>query len=64
MMSKVDAFHEDKSMQLKIVREAVANSRIDGLPLNPRLLERVFSACKSNQKLDAEQFTKEFVTQN
>ncbi|WP_289028176.1 hypothetical protein [uncultured Paraglaciecola sp.] len=76
-MSKVDTFQLDKSMQLtddvlspskpvkhKNVREAVANNRIDGLPINPRLLERVFSACESNQKLVAEQFIKEFVTQN
>ncbi|WP_286272055.1 hypothetical protein [Thalassotalea hakodatensis] len=76
-MSKVDTHQSEQNIQLcndqlslnqrimiKNVREAIANNRIDGLSINPILIERVIAACKDNQKLDAEQLIREFVTQN
>ncbi|WP_299073701.1 hypothetical protein [uncultured Paraglaciecola sp.] len=52
------------NVDIKNVREAIANNRIDGLSINPHLVERVIAACKDNQKLDTEQLIREFVTQN
>ncbi|MDN4503825.1 antitoxin VbhA family protein [Alteromonadaceae bacterium BrNp21-10] len=76
-MSKVDTHQSEQNIQLcndelslnqrimiKNVREAIANNRIDGLSINPHLVERVIAACKDNQKLDTEQLIREFVTQN
>ncbi|GHE92361.1 hypothetical protein [Thalassotalea profundi] len=76
-MSKVDTHQSEQNIQLcndqlslnqrimiKNVREAIANNRIDGLSINPILIERVIAACKDNQKLDVEQLIREFVTQN
>lgn len=77
MMSNVDTHQLEQNIQssdddlspikrinIKNVREAIANNRIDGLSINPHLVERVIAACKDNQKLDTEQLIREFVTQN
>ncbi|WP_339720481.1 hypothetical protein [uncultured Paraglaciecola sp.] len=46
------------------VKEAIANHRIDGLPVNKALVAKLLVACKNNESLDFEQLINEFVNNN
>ena len=59
MMSKSNI---ESNQALKNVREAIANNRIENLPVNKNLVDRVTKACENNEKLDFEQLIDEFVT--
>ena len=54
----------NQRINIKNVRDAIANNRIEGISINPLLVERLFEACKNNQKLDVEHLIREFVTKN
>ena len=44
--------------------EAIANHRVDGLPVNKALDAKLLVACKNNESLDYEQLINEFVNSN
>ena len=52
----------ESNKELKNVREAIANNRIDNLSINKALVDRVTKACENNEKLDFEKLIDEFVT--
>jgi hypothetical protein len=43
------------------VREAIANNRIENLPVNKVLEERLLTARQNNERFDAERLIDEFV---
>lgn len=42
------------NLALKNVKEAIANNRIENLPISKTLEERLITACQNNEALDVE----------